>query len=60
MRKMGLHSSPTGELFLTDVQVGIDRLLGESEEKAAAGGRAGRQGDLPDRAHAASRRWRSA
>ena len=41
MRKMGLHSSPTGELFLTDVQVGADRLLGESEEKAAAGGRAG-------------------
>ena len=41
MRKMGLHSSPTGELFLTDVQVGADRLLGESEEKAAEGGRAG-------------------
>ena len=41
MRKMGLHSSPTGELFLTDVQVGVDRLLGESEEKAAADGRAG-------------------
>jgi len=38
---MGLHSSPTGELFLTDVQVGIDRLLGESEEKAGADGRAG-------------------
>jgi alkylation response protein AidB-like acyl-CoA dehydrogenase len=36
-----LHSSPTGELFLTDVQVGADRLLGESEEKAAEGGRAG-------------------
>jgi alkylation response protein AidB-like acyl-CoA dehydrogenase len=28
MRKMGLHSSPTGELFLTDVRVGMDRLLG--------------------------------
>jgi alkylation response protein AidB-like acyl-CoA dehydrogenase len=41
MRKMGLHSSPTGELFLTDVQVGLDRLLGESEERAAAGGREG-------------------
>jgi len=28
MRKMGLKSSPTGELFLTDVRVGPDRLLG--------------------------------
>ncbi len=32
MRKMGLHSSPTGELFLQDVRVGRDRLLGESED----------------------------
>jgi alkylation response protein AidB-like acyl-CoA dehydrogenase len=31
LRKMGLHSSPTGELFLTDVRVGKDRLLGETE-----------------------------
>ena len=28
MRKMGLKSSPTGELFLSDVRVGVDRLLG--------------------------------
>jgi len=28
-RKMGQHSSPTGELFLEDVRVGIDRLMGE-------------------------------
>jgi alkylation response protein AidB-like acyl-CoA dehydrogenase len=28
MRKMGLHSSPTGELFLQDVVAGPDRLLG--------------------------------
>jgi len=28
MRKMGLHSSPTGELFLTDVVVSNDHLLG--------------------------------
>jgi len=33
MRKMGLHSSPTGELFLNDVAVEADRLLGESEER---------------------------
>jgi len=32
MRKMGLHSSPTGELSLQDVKVGRDRLLGETEE----------------------------
>ncbi len=34
MRKMGMHSSPTGELFLQDVRVGKDRLIGESEEAA--------------------------
>jgi alkylation response protein AidB-like acyl-CoA dehydrogenase len=38
LRKMGLHSSPTGQLFLTDVRVGRDRLLGETED-APAGGR---------------------
>jgi acyl-CoA dehydrogenase len=37
--KMGLHSSPTGELFLTDVVVGRDRLLGETEDEGAGGGR---------------------
>ncbi len=41
MRKMGLHSSPTGELFLEDVVCGRDRLLGESEDTAGSGGRAG-------------------
>ena len=34
MRKMGLHSSPTGEIFLQDVKVGVDRLLGGSEERS--------------------------
>jgi alkylation response protein AidB-like acyl-CoA dehydrogenase len=38
LRKMGLHSSPTGELFLDDVRVGTDRLLGGTED---AYGRAG-------------------
>jgi hypothetical protein len=28
LRKMGLHSSPTGQLFLHDVRVGLDRLIG--------------------------------
>jgi alkylation response protein AidB-like acyl-CoA dehydrogenase len=32
LRKMGLHSSPTGELFLEDVKAGKDRLLGETED----------------------------
>jgi alkylation response protein AidB-like acyl-CoA dehydrogenase len=41
MQKMGLHSSPTGELFLEDVAAGRDRLLGESEDAAAAAGRQG-------------------
>ncbi|MEA3077360.1 MAG: acyl-CoA dehydrogenase [Actinomycetota bacterium] len=39
LRKMGMHSSPTGQLFLSDVRVGRDRLIGESEEVAAGGGR---------------------
>ena len=34
LRKMGQHSSPTGELFLEDVKVGADRLLGESETRS--------------------------
>jgi len=38
-RKMGLHSSPTGELFLSDVRVGRDRLLGETEDEPGVGGR---------------------
>jgi acyl-CoA dehydrogenase len=40
LRKMGMHSSPTGELFLTDVRVGRDRLVGETED-VPAGGREG-------------------
>lgn len=40
LRKMGMHSSPTGELFLTDVRVGRDRLIGETEE-VKKGGRDG-------------------
>ncbi len=40
LRKMGMHSSPTGQLFLNDVRVGKDRLLGETED-LPSGGRAG-------------------
>jgi hypothetical protein len=39
LRKMGMHSSPTGQLFLEDVFVEKERLIGESED--AAGGRSG-------------------
>lgn len=38
LRKMGLHSSPTGELFLEDVRVEADQLLGETEETSARSG----------------------
>src|SRR5439155_5410101 len=37
LRKMGLHGSPTGELFLENVRVGRDRLIGESEDVSARG-----------------------
>ena len=39
LKKMGLHSSPTGELFFDDVRLGRDRLLGESEEGRGGDGR---------------------
>jgi alkylation response protein AidB-like acyl-CoA dehydrogenase len=38
LRKMGLHSSPTGELFLEDVRVGRDHLIGETEDVPARAG----------------------
>jgi len=38
-RKMGMHSSPTGELFCEDVRVPMDRLLGEDLERAGKSGR---------------------
>src|SRR5438874_3762029 len=40
LRKMGMHSSPTGQVFLTDVRAGRDRLIGETED-VPAGGREG-------------------
>jgi alkylation response protein AidB-like acyl-CoA dehydrogenase len=47
LRKMGCHSSPTGELFLSDVHVGRDRLLaggGTGKESAKANFTAERAG----------------
>jgi alkylation response protein AidB-like acyl-CoA dehydrogenase len=37
--KMGMHSSPTGELFFDNVRLGKDRLLGETEEHSGGDGR---------------------
>ena len=39
-RKMGIHSSRTGELFFSNVRLGRDRLLGETEDNDAGDGRA--------------------
>jgi alkylation response protein AidB-like acyl-CoA dehydrogenase len=38
-RKMGIHSSRTGELFFNNVRLGRDRLLGESEDNKSGDGR---------------------
>ncbi|WP_067818736.1 acyl-CoA dehydrogenase family protein [Nocardia inohanensis] len=38
-KKMGLHASPTGELFFDNVRLGKDRLLGETEEHKGGDGR---------------------
>ncbi len=38
LRKMGLHSSPTGELFLDNVRVERERLIGETEDLPARSG----------------------
>jgi alkylation response protein AidB-like acyl-CoA dehydrogenase len=38
-KKMGMMSSPTGELFFDSVRLGPDRLLGESEQLAGGDGR---------------------
>jgi alkylation response protein AidB-like acyl-CoA dehydrogenase len=38
MRKMGMHDSPTGEIFLRDCHVPRGNLIGDLESKAAARG----------------------
>lgn len=42
-RKMGMHSSPTGEVFVTDLRAGVDRLIGETED-APTGAKDGAKG----------------
>jgi alkylation response protein AidB-like acyl-CoA dehydrogenase len=39
LRKMGIHSSPTGQLFFDNVRLGKDRLLGGADEKSTEDGR---------------------
>jgi alkylation response protein AidB-like acyl-CoA dehydrogenase len=48
---MGLHSSPTGELFLNDVQAGPERLLGAG---AGGGKESARQNFVTERAGVAA------
>ena len=50
MRKMGQHASPTGDIFLSDVRVGADRLLGESEHAVGGGRQSARDNFVTERA----------
>jgi alkylation response protein AidB-like acyl-CoA dehydrogenase len=54
MRKMGQHGSPTGEVFLSDVRVGRDRLLGESEETKGGGRESAKDNFVAERAGVAA------
>lgn len=54
MRKMGQHASPTGDVFLRDVRVGRDRLLGESEEVRGGGRQSARDNFVAERAGVAA------
>lgn len=50
-KKMGMMSSPTGELFFDDVRLGPDRLLGETEDTGsdARGGEGAKAGFTAER-----------
>jgi alkylation response protein AidB-like acyl-CoA dehydrogenase len=54
MRKMGQHASPTGEIFLSDVRAGRDRLLGETEEPTGGGGDSAKDNFVAERAGVAA------
>jgi len=54
MRKMGQHASPTGEIFLGDVRVGRERLLGESEETKGGGRQSAKDNFVAERAGVAA------
>jgi hypothetical protein len=44
LRKMGMHSSPTGELFLSDVRVSADHLLAGRAARKTSASRSGTKG----------------
>jgi hypothetical protein len=54
MRKMGQHASPTGDVFLADVHVGRDRLLGETEEPRGGGRQSAKDNFVTERAGVAA------
>ena len=54
MRKMGQHASPTGDVFMRDVRVGRDRLLGESEAPPGGGRQSARDNFVAERAGVAA------
>ena len=54
MRKMGQHGSPTGDVFLHDVRVGRDRLLGGTEEAPGSGRASARDNFVAERAGVAA------
>jgi len=54
MRKMGQHGSPTGEVFLSDVRVSKDRLLGETEEPKGGGRASAKDNFVSERAGVAA------
>ncbi len=54
MRKMGQHGSPTGEVFLSDVRVGSDRLLGGTEKPKGGGRESAKDNFVTERAGVAA------
>ncbi|HUX05383.1 MAG TPA: acyl-CoA dehydrogenase family protein [Acidimicrobiales bacterium] len=54
MAKMGQHASPTGDVFLSDVRVGRDRLLGESEQPRVGGRESAKDNFVTERAGVAA------
>ncbi|RFU37969.1 acyl-CoA dehydrogenase [Actinomadura logoneensis] len=54
LRKMGLHSSPTGELFLSDVRAGEDRLLTGGGTSAQSGRESAKANFVTERAGVAA------
>ena len=50
LRKMGQHGSPTGEIFLSDVRVGRDRLLGGREDAPGGGRQSAKDNFVAERA----------